>query len=78
MKIDDIIALTAAGWSKAEICRIAGIDIPAPAPESEESETVKLLKQLTGMIQLGNINNIQQPENKPADPAEMLAQILDP
>ena len=91
MKISDIIALTNAGWTKDEICRIAGIEKPAPAPapapapepapapaENQESETIQLLKQLTGMIQNNNINNINQPPQNPQDPAELLAQILDP
>ena len=96
MKIEDIIALTNAGWGKDEILRMAAIEsppVPKPAPEPEpkptpepepkpapepENETIKLLKELTGLVRMNNINNINQPDNKPIDAAEVLAKIMNP
>ena len=83
MKINDIIALTNAGWSKDEIIRMAGIELPAPAPApapepAQENETIKLLKELTGLVRMGNINNINQPDQQQPDAAELLAKIMNP
>lgn len=50
---------------------------PAPIPEpAQETETIKLLKELTGIVRANNINNITQPDSKPEDAAELLAKIM--
>lgn len=87
MKIEDIISLTNAGWSKSEIMRLAGIESKPtpevkppeekPAEKPEENETLSLLRNLTQMMQRNNINNMQNPTPEQPDAAELLAKILD-
>ena len=56
---------------------------PAPSPEpptapAVETETNKLLKELIGLTRAGNINQFQQQQQPQKDPAELLAEILNP
>ena len=71
MKLEDVMALVRAGYTKAEI---AAMDAPEPAPEPaptpepapelapapepapQVSKTEALLREILGAMQLGNIN----------------------
>lgn len=75
MKINDIIALTNAGWSKQEIMKMAGIEsnptpagnpVPAGNTEPVKMPTVTLL---TGNPPPVNMPTVNQPTGSP-QPAE--------
>lgn len=65
MKINDIIALTNAGWSKQEIMKMAGIEsnpTPAGSPEPVKMPTVTLL---TGNPPPVNMPTVNPPAGTP-------------
>lgn len=92
MKIEDIIALAGAGFSKQDIIKIAGTgSVPAPAPApiltptpASAPEPVPIpaqdvfnrLDEITRLIQAGNLSNSQIPE--PPTTNDMLASIINP
>lgn len=51
---------------------------PAGPEKSEQSETVTLLREMLGLIQKGNINQMTGTSAAPTDGAEVLASILNP
>ena len=50
-------------------------DAPAPA---EESETVKMLKEMLGIMQKGALNTLQQNQPKTQTAEQILASVLNP
>ena len=51
---------------------------PAGPEKAEQSETVTLLREMLGLIQKGNINQMTGTTTAPTDGAEVLASILNP
>lgn len=51
---------------------------PEGPEKSEQSETVTLLREMLGLIQKGNINQMTGTSAAPTDGAEVLASILNP
>ena len=50
-------------------------DAPTPA---DESETVKMLKEMLGIMQKGALNNLQQNQPKTQTAEQILASVLNP
>lgn len=47
-------------------------------PAAEESETIKMLKEMLGIMQKGAINNLQQNQPKTQTAEQILASVLNP
>ena len=85
MKLEDLMALVRAGYTKDEI---SAMTAPAPAPEPapepvadpapQFSRTEALLREILGAVQMGNINKatIEPPVEKGAD--VVTARIINP
>ena len=84
MKIEDIISLTNAGWSKTEIMKLAGIE-SKPAPEekpaeqpaekpiekpAENPEENETLMLLKNLTQMMQKNNINNMQNSQPEPPD--------
>ena len=81
MKLEDLMALVRAGYTKDEI---SAMTAPEPAPEPvadpapQFSRTEALLREILGAVQMGNINKatIEPPVEKGAD--VVTARIINP
>ena len=83
MKLEDVMALVRAGYTKDEIAAMsAQVSTPEPAPAPEPapqvSRTEALLREILGAVQLGNINKatMEPPVEKGAD--VVTARIINP
>ena len=85
MKLEDLMALVRAGYTKDEISAMTAPEpAPAPAPEPapepapQFSRTEALLREILGAVQMGNINNAttEPPVEKGAD--VVTARIINP
>ena len=89
MKLEDVMALVHAGYTKDEISAMSAPEpAPAPAPEPapepaadpapQFSRTEALLREILGAVQMGNINKAttEPPVEKGAD--AVTARIINP
>ena len=76
---EDILILSKAGFNAQQIAGLSMIqNQPAPAPASAPVDPVlQELQKLTGLMQMQNINNINQPP-KSETPEDILASIINP
>ena len=51
---------------------------PQPADPPAETETTKMLKEIIGMMQKGNINGLQNNLPKPESVEDILAKVINP
>ena len=68
MKLEDLMALVRAGYTKDEISAMTAPE-PAAAPAPQVSQTEALLREILGAVQMGNINKAttEPPVEKGAD-----------
>ena len=82
---EDILTLSKAGFNAQQIAGLSMIQnqtapahAPAPAPAPAPVDPVlQELQKLTGLMQMQNINNINQPP-KSETPEDILASIINP
>ena len=78
---EDILILSKAGFNAQQIAGLSMIQnqpAPAPAPAPAPVDPVlQELQKLTGLMQMQNINNINQPP-KAETPEDILASIINP
>lgn len=78
---EDILILSKAGFNAQQIAGLSMIrnnPAPAPAPAPAPVDPVlQELQKLTGLMQMQNINNINQPP-KAETPEDILASIINP
>lgn len=77
MKLEDVMALVRAGYTKDEISAMTAPE-PAAAPAPQFSRTEALLREILGAVQMGNINKAttEPPVEKGAD--VVTARIINP
>ena len=85
MKLEDVMTLVRAGYTKDEIAAMAAPEpaptpepAPAPEPAPQVSKTEALLREILGAMQLGNINKatMEPPVEKGAD--VVTARLINP
>ena len=82
---EDILILSKAGFNAQQIAGLSMIQnqpapAPAPAPDPATAPVdpvLQELQKLTGLMQMQNINNINQPP-KAETPEDILASIINP
>ena len=80
---EDILILSKAGFNAQQIAGLSMIQnqpAPAPAPATAPAPVdpvLQELQKLTGLMQMQNINNINQPP-KSETPEDILASIINP
>lgn len=80
---EDILILSKAGFNAQQIAGLSMIQnqpapAPAPAPTpAPVNPVLQELQKLTGLMQMQNINNINQPP-KAETPEDILASIINP